>query len=206
MQKSSLRRTKQGSGFIKKVDRVRDAQAALFRALEARRVALRVGTQAWSRAGAVSHTTIYALRAGRAVLPATLAKLKRGLDVIEAGRTVAPTYSREAVKGLLAGLQLAACHALGVSPDIALAVDPATGLRGAAADQATRHAHKARHVAVYLANVQAGISQSALAAALGIDKAAVSRAVSALEDAREDADFDAAVQRAARLMDQGEVW
>ncbi len=53
--------------------------------------------------------------------------------------------------------------------------------------------------------MQAGLAQSQLAAVLNIDKAAVSRAIRQLEDQR-DTDFEAVVQRAARLMDEGEVW
>lgn len=207
MGKSLLHRRNANQRGTPKVDRASEAQAAVFRSLETRRSGLGVTALEWSRAAAVGRSTIYRLQAGEApVMPSTLAKLKRGLDVIEAGRTLPPTYSREAVKALLAGLQLAACHALGVSPDIAISLDPATGRRGAAADEATRLAHRARHVAIYVANVQVGISQAAIASALDIDKAAISRAIGQLEDAREDGDFDAAVQRAARLMDQGDVW
>ena len=207
MKKSLLRRTKALHHGAPKLDRVSEGQAALFRALDQRRAMLGVDTVAWAQGARVGRTTIHRMRAGHfPVLPASLAKLRRGLDAIETGRREAPAFSREAVRAVLAGLQLAACHALGLSPDLALAIDPATAPRGAAADEATRGAHRARHVAIYLANVQTGISQAAIAGALDIDKAAVSRAIGALEDARDQQDFDAAVQRAARLMDQGEVW
>lgn len=183
-------------------------QVVVAKALDQRRAAIGASRAAWAAEASVSERNLIRIARGLHVPPdATLARLKRALDRLDAGRGAASgVLAPEVVRSIFNGFLLSACAAFGVPAEIALALDPATAPRGATADEATRRAHRARAVALYLANVQAGLSQSQLAKALRIDKAAVSRALTRLEDAREEDGFEALVQRAARLMGEGEVW
>lgn len=197
---------------MNKVDRVTHSesypQVVLAKALDRRRAALGVSRRALAaEAGMSERGVAYLARGERVGADATLARLKRALDRLDAGRgAAAGVLAPEVVLAIFNGFLLSACTAFRVSADLARAIDPATAPRGATADEATRRAHRARAVALYLSNVQAGLTQSQLAKALGIDKAAVSRALNRLEDAREEEGFEALVQRAARLMGEGEVW
>jgi transcriptional regulator with XRE-family HTH domain len=197
-----------------KIDRAADAPKLstgaglrVIDGLDMRRKALGLPFSQWARETGISDESIrLLLRGKRNGRPDTLARLRRALDRLANDRHgPAHKLPREITRVVFSGYLLAVCRAMGLPEAIAHAIDPATSPRGAAADAMTREAHAARAVALYLANVQTGISQADLAAMLGIDRAAVSRAIRLQEDGRENADIEALVQQASRAMQQGEV-
>lgn len=194
--------------FVDRVEAQDQSPAVrLARALDLRRRAAGIAKSQWAREAQTNFSVIQRiLKAEVEPRPTTLAALRRGLDRLIALRGEGERLSDPHARAIYSGFLLAACRALDVPEGAAHAIDPANAPRGNGADEVTRRIHRARAVALYLANVQIGISQGQLARVLGIHKAAVSRSISRLEDARDGYEFDQIVRQAALAMNEGDLW
>lgn len=174
---------------------------AFMQALDLRRMAMGVSRRQWAIAAQITERQIvFVLRGERGASDALLARAKRALDRLDGARGVAEGLVAHAVAQRVYHQMLAlSAYTLQVPIELVRALAPADAPRGVVADDATRQAHKARALAVYLCHVQIGIKQRALVQVLKIDKAAVSRIISRMEDMRDDPAFDGLLARMAQL-------